>query len=110
MTEQMNFTEFLPGGTETELQNVLSIAFQFIRVHYLQACELPGLVIGLGALTRKRLSKVHFDQLPIWSVADVAKYTASINTQIRPIIDKVQKYHCNRCVLLRLVPNPSLVS
>lgn len=62
------------GGNKT------NVVFVALSVIYLQVCELPGLVIQLSALTGERLPEVHFDQLPVRPVADVAKHTENTHT------------------------------
>lgn len=36
-----------------------------VWLHYLQVCELPGVVVRLSTLTGEGLPEVHFDQLPV---------------------------------------------
>lgn len=47
----------------------------------LQVGELPGVVVGLGALAGEGLPEVYFDQLPVWPVADVAEHAVNKRTR-----------------------------
>lgn len=53
-----------------------------VRACYLQVCELPGLVVGLGAGPGEGLPEVHLDQLPVGAVADVSEHAG--NTEATP--------------------------
>lgn len=76
---EVNLIKNYMGG-----KKLIMLCFMTLFVIYLQICELPRLVICISALIWERLSEVHFNQLPIRPIADVAKHTENrhTNTQL----------------------------